>query len=61
MCLCLQVRALAEALRDAQNMIALKDRSGGWRNPLADAEECRRQDGPAAGAQDADIEVHEFL
>lgn len=33
-----QVRALAEQLREAQNLIAVKDRSGAWRTPaeLAD-------------------------
>ncbi|GFH09901.1 uncharacterized protein HaLaN_05127 [Haematococcus lacustris] len=33
-----QVRLLAEQLRDAQNMISVKDRTGGWRNPGVDAE-----------------------
>ena len=33
-----KVRLLSEQLRDAQNMISIKDRSGGWRNPDADAD-----------------------
>ncbi|KAL6756451.1 hypothetical protein V8C86DRAFT_73358 [Haematococcus lacustris] len=33
-----EVRLLAEQLRDAQNMISVKDRTGGWRNPGVDAE-----------------------
>jgi hypothetical protein len=33
-----QVRLLAGQLRDAQNLISLKDRAGAWRNPAADAE-----------------------
>lgn len=37
-CLFEQVRLLSEQLRDAQNMISIKDRSGGWRNPDADAD-----------------------
>lgn len=31
----IQVRLLSEQLRDAQNMISIKDRSSGWRNPDA--------------------------
>ncbi|GFH06263.1 uncharacterized protein HaLaN_00865, partial [Haematococcus lacustris] len=33
-----ELRLLAEQLRDAQNMISVKDRTGGWRNPGVDAE-----------------------
>ncbi len=35
---CVQVRLLSEQLRDAQNHTALKDRTGGWRNPAAEAD-----------------------
>ncbi|KAF5839020.1 hypothetical protein DUNSADRAFT_1797 [Dunaliella salina] len=33
-----EVRLLSEQLRDAQNLISIKDRSGGWRNPHADSD-----------------------